>query len=106
MARLTGIRHFFSEVSHTEEKEDASCLRRARKLEDGGEMLSREQSKIVPRLQDHCRGNFLQRHSKSTTPTGCPLLSLPPYHEIIGLLKLTEWEMKIIEDRAEAAKAA
>jgi len=65
-----------------------------------------EQSKIVPRLQDHCRGNFLQRHSKSTTPTGCPLLSLPPYHEIIGLLKLTEWEMKIIEDRAEAAKAA
>jgi len=47
MARLTGIRHFFSEVSHTKEKEDASCLRRARKLEDSSEMLSREQSKIV-----------------------------------------------------------
>jgi len=47
MACLTGIRHFFSEVSHTEEKKDASCLCRARKLEDSGEMLFREQSKIV-----------------------------------------------------------
>jgi len=106
MACLMGIRHFFSEVSYTEEKEDASYLSRARKLEDSGEMLSREQSKIVLRLQDHCHGNFLQRHSKSTTPTGHLLLSLPSYREIIRLLKLTEREMKIIEDHAEAAKAA
>ena len=106
MAHLMGIRHFFSKVSHTKEKEDASCLCRARKLEDSSEMLSCKQSKIVLRLQDHCHGNFLQRYSKSTTPTGCPLLSLPPYHEIIGLLKLTEQEMKIIEDHAEAVKAA
>jgi len=106
MAHLTGICHFFSEVSHTEEKEDASCLHRARKFEDGSEMLSCKQSKIVLRLQDHCCSNFLQRHSKSTTPTGHPLLSLSPYRKIIGLLKLTEQEMKIIENRVEAAKAA
>ncbi|KAJ3564613.1 hypothetical protein NP233_g8186 [Leucocoprinus birnbaumii] len=106
MGRLVGVRHFFSEVSHLEEKEDAKVMRKLKKLDDSGEALSRERLKIVTRHQNHCRGHLLRRSATSTNNDKAPLLDLPPYREIIGLVELTEREKVIIEERSEAAKAA
>lgn len=101
-----GIPHFFDEVSFIEEKSDASNLRKAKKLDDDGEAVLAEQLQIVRRLQGHCRGHFLRRTTASRDWQGKELLNLPPYKEIIGIVNLTEREMTIIQDRAEAAKAA
>lgn len=106
MGRLVGLPHFFDEVSFIEEKADATKLRRAKKLDDDGEAVLAEQLQIVRRLQGHCKGHFLRRTSKSVDDRGAPLLPLPPYEEIIGVLNLTERETAIMHERSEAAKAA
>ncbi|KAF5347355.1 hypothetical protein D9756_010004 [Leucocoprinus leucothites] len=106
LGRLVGIPYFSTELSHEDDKEDAARLRKAKKLDDDGAALNAERLHTVCRLQDHIRGHLLRRTTASVDCTGKPLLDLPPYQEIIGLLKLTERETDIMADRAEAAKAA
>lgn len=106
MGRLVGIPHFFTEEHFFEEKDDAAALRRAKKFDDDGAALLAEQLQAVKRLQTHLAGHFLRRSPASLDNTQKPLLSLPPYIEIVGVLALTEREAIIIQSRAEAAKAA
>lgn len=105
MGRLVGLPHFSDEVSYIEEKADLAKLRRLKKPDDV-EARRAEQLQIVRRLQGHCKGHFLRRTSQSVNDMGAPLLPLPPYEEIIGVLNLTERETAIMHERSEAAKAA
>lgn len=106
MARLIGVPHFFTETSFIEEKDDAAALRRAKKLDDDGEAQLATQLQSIRRLQRYLVGYFLRRTPTSLDYRGQVLLPLPPYVEILGVLNLTARESQIIEDRAEAAKAA
>ncbi|RDB19056.1 Transcription regulatory protein SNF2 [Hypsizygus marmoreus] len=106
MGRLVGIPYFFTEASYIEEKSDAAAVRRAKKLDDDGEALLAEQLRAVKRLQGYCLGHFLRRTTESRDFEGKVLLPLPPYIEILGVLTLTERETKIVQTRAEDAKAA
>jgi len=106
MGRLVGVDYFFSEASFTEEKEDLATLRKARKLDDDGVSLLVAQLSIVKRLQPRLVGHFLRRTTASLNWEQSPLLPLPPYVEIAGILKLTERETAIIKARSDAAKAA
>ncbi len=106
LGRLVGIDYFFSEQHLNDSKEDAAAIRRARKELDDGETLVAEQLRIVRRLQKHYQHFFLRRTSASLDPEGNGLLQLPPFVEIIGIVALTEREVKIIQERSEAAKAA
>lgn len=107
MGRLVGLPHFFDEASFIEEKSDAATLRQFQKPGQRDEAsLSAERVRIVRRLQGHCKGHFLCRTSRSVNDQGAPLIPLPPYEEIIGILNLTERENAVIHDRSEAAKAA
>lgn len=106
MGRLVGIPHFFTEDSYSQEKEDTAAFRKARSLDDDGESLLAEQVQAVKRLQGHLKGNLLRRTTDSLDYNNNPLLPLPPYKEILGVVTLTERETGIIQDRAAAAKAA
>lgn len=105
MGRMVGVPHFFSELCFVEEKTDAASIRRAKKFDDDGETVLSEQLKAVKRLQTQLAGHFLRRNTDSLDWEGKPLLELPPCAEITGILTLTERETKIIQARAEAAKA-
>lgn len=78
--------------------------RKAKKVDDDGATLLREQLKVVRRLQGHCVGHFLRRTTTSVNWEGKVLLPLPEAKEIIGLVELTEREAAIIAERAKAAK--
>ncbi|GLB36948.1 putative aortic smooth muscle cell differentiation [Lyophyllum shimeji] len=106
MGRLVGIPHFSTEAAFEEEREDASAVRRAKKLDDDGEAVQFEQTQAVKRLQGHLTGHFLRRTTESEDFQGNILIPLPPYKEIMGILNLTERERKIITDRTETVKAA
>lgn len=106
MGRLVGIPHFFTEDAFSQEKEDTAAFRRAKSLDDDGESLLAEQVQAVKRLQGHLKGNFLRRTTESLDNKNNPLLPLPPYQEILGIVTLTERETGIIQDRAAMAKAA
>jgi len=106
MGRLVGVPYFFTEDSISQEREDTASVRRAKKLDDDGETLLAEQVQAVKRLQTHLKGNFLRRTTESLDNQGRPLLPLPPYKEILGTVTLTERETGIVQERAEAAKAA
>lgn len=106
MGRLVGIPHFFTEAAFFEEKDDAAAVRRAKKLDDDGESLLAEQLQAVKRLQGYLSGHFLRRTPTSVDVDNKTLLPLLPYVEIVGVLVLTEREAKIIQTRAEDAKAA
>ncbi|KXN81812.1 Chromatin-remodeling complex ATPase chain isw-1 [Leucoagaricus sp. SymC.cos] len=106
MGRLVGIPHFLSEVAWVEEKNDASRLRKAKKLDDDGDAVQAENLQVVRRLQNHCIGHFLRRTTGSVDWQGRVLIPLPEYKEIIGVINLTERETKIIEQRSQSAKAA
>ncbi|KAF5362324.1 hypothetical protein D9756_002852 [Leucocoprinus leucothites] len=105
MGRLVGISHFFEEESHEDERATDAVIRRAKKLDDPA-LLQAEQLKAVKRLQKHLFGHFLRRTSDSVDWKNRTLLPLPPYHEIKGVLDLTDRELAIIDERAEDAKAA
>jgi TATA-binding protein-associated factor len=105
MGRLTGIPYFLTEASHTEEKDDETAIRKAKKLDDDGETALAEQLAAVKRRQTQMEGRFLRRSTDSLDYNGSVLVPLPPYKEILGVVKLTERETDIIQERAAAAKA-
>ncbi|KAJ3563513.1 hypothetical protein NP233_g8897 [Leucocoprinus birnbaumii] len=106
MGRLVGLPYFFSELCIAEEKDDNALIRKAKKLDDDGEALRAVRVQITRRLHDRCKGHFLRRTTGSRDWVGRTLLPLPPYLEIIGLLRLSDREVLILQDRQEAAKAA
>lgn len=105
MGRLVGTPHFFTEAAFSQEKDDTSSVRNAQKLDDDGESKLAAQVQAVKRLQGHLTGHFLRRTTESLDSQNKPLLSLPPYEEILGIVTLTKREMDIIQTRAAAAKA-
>lgn len=105
MGRLIGIPHFLSEASVEEEKEDAAAIRRAKKMDDEGESLKIVQIEAVRRMQKHFLGSILRRTADSRNWLGSGILDVPPHKTILGILTLTDREMSIINERAEAAKA-
>ncbi|KAJ3557756.1 hypothetical protein NP233_g11663 [Leucocoprinus birnbaumii] len=104
MGRLVGIHHFYLPQSIEEEKEDRSTLNKFKRNNDE-EGLAAERLKIIIRHQDHCIGHFLRRTTSSIDFNHKPLIDIPPYREIIILVRLTGRELEIIGLRAEAAKA-
>ncbi|KAF8219053.1 hypothetical protein L208DRAFT_1344082 [Tricholoma matsutake] len=78
MGRLVGKSHFFTEAAFSQEKNDATSVRRAKKLDDDGESLLAEQVQAVKRLQSHLKGHFLCRTTESLDYEEKLLLPLPP----------------------------
>ena len=105
MARLVGVPHFLTEASCDEEKDDNSAFRRAKRNDDDGQSLRITQVAAVKRMQKQFLGHILRRTVNSKDWKEEPLVKLPPYKEIIGVLTLTERETIIIQERAEAARA-
>jgi hypothetical protein len=105
MARLLGVPHFLTDTSWSEEKDDVASFRKAKKLDDDGQSLRLAQIEAVVRLQRQFAGHILRRTATSVNWKGEPLVKLPPLKHIIGVLKLTDRESKIIQERAEGARA-
>jgi TATA-binding protein-associated factor len=105
MGRLIGIPHFLSEASVEEEKDDAAATRRAKKMDDEGQSLKIVEIEAVRRMQKHFLGSILRRTVDSRNWLGSGILDVPPHKTILGVLTLTDREMSIINERAEAAKA-
>ncbi|KXN81008.1 Nuclear protein STH1/NPS1 [Leucoagaricus sp. SymC.cos] len=111
LSRLVGIPYFSTEEAYDEERADTSRICKAKKEDKAegnqdGEKARAEELQIVRRLQKPVHGHFLHRTTKTISSDGAPLLNLPPCTDIVGLLTLTEREMDIIRERAEAAAAA
>lgn len=105
MGRLIGVPYFLTEASVVEETEDKAAVRRAKKMDDDGRSLRITQIESVRRMQSHFIGSILRRTTDSLTWDGRTLLDLQAHVDVVGVLTLTQREMNIINDRAEAAKA-
>lgn len=105
MGRLLGVPYFLTQQSIDDEKEDNSTIRRAKKWDDDGQGLRKAQLTAVRRMQSQFMGYILRRTTTSVSWEGKPLILLPEPVEIIGVMSLTDREKKIIQERAEEARA-
>lgn len=105
MGRLLGVPYFLTEQSIEDEKEDNSTFRRVKKYDDDGQALRKAQLTAVRRMQTQFLEHILRRTTASISWEGKPLISLPDPVEIIGVVTLTERETKIMQERAEEARA-
>ncbi|KAG6883167.1 hypothetical protein C0993_007539 [Termitomyces sp. T159_Od127] len=105
MLRLVGIPRYFTDVCMAEEKDDAAAIRRAKKLDDDGQAVMAEKQKAVKRLQSHTVGHFLRRSTESLDYKGNILVPLPPYKEVVGVLKIQPWERELMNKCNENARA-
>lgn len=108
MGRLLGLPFFLSEEALTEEKADASDIRRA-KAESGGDLLEGDpttecQMVIAQRMQRQFEGRILRRTIDSTDWKGERIIQIPPYEEIMVIVKLTAREMEIITELADSVQ--
>jgi hypothetical protein len=104
LARLIGVPHFLTDASVQEEKDDASTIRKAKKLDDDGMALRVAQIEAVRRMQTQFAGHIIRRTTDSKNWKGQTLLDLPPHEDIVGVLTLTDREKRILGERAQAAK--
>lgn len=110
MGRLVGLKYFFSEEAFSEEKTDASDIRRARgfaaesSLPGDDEALLNKQRGIAQRIQQRFEGHILRRATDSLDWEGNRLITLPPYQEIPVIVKPTQREMDIITELADRIK--
>jgi hypothetical protein len=100
---VIGNPYFFTKEYIQQEKDDNALMRRAKREEDPN-ILSQQQMQIVSRLQDDFKGHLLRRTTKSKSWNGGQLLDLPPLVETMGILKLTDKEMQIVDQLSEEAK--
>ncbi|KAG6839498.1 hypothetical protein C0991_002138, partial [Blastosporella zonata] len=105
MLRLVGLKHYFTPECVTEASDDLKALRRAKKLDDDGAAARAERMKTVTRLQQHSIGHFLRRTTASVDFKGNSLIPLPPYIEIIGILKISDQERLLMEKCNKNAKS-
>jgi hypothetical protein len=113
MGRLVGIPHFLSDRAYQEERVDKCQIRKAKKaIEEGDSMegspekdeLRRLQLSIALRMAEQFQDYLLRRTPNSKDWEGKPLLDLPPYKTVLGVVELTDREMDIILRLAETAK--
>jgi TATA-binding protein-associated factor len=74
-------------------------------MDDEGELLKIVEIEAVRRMQKHFLGSILRRTTDSRNWLGSGILDVPAHKTILGVLKLTDRETSIINERAEAAKA-
>lgn len=109
MGRLVGLPYFLSEDAYDEEKTDARNIRKAKggDFEDGAfetDPSKEVQMFISQRMQYQFDGSILRRTLNSLKWNGEPLIVLPPYDEIMLVVKLMDWEMEIITELADRIK--
>jgi hypothetical protein len=109
MGRLVGLRHFLSEDALAEEKADASKIRRAKggDAEDGpleDDSPISYQIVVAQRMQRQFEGRVIRRTIDSVDWKKEPLISLPPYKEVMIIVTPTPREMEIIEELADRVK--
>lgn len=109
MGRLVGLPYFLSEDAYDEEKTDASNIRKAKggDFEDGAfetDPSKDVQMLISQRMQHQFDGCIIRRTLNSLNWKGEPLIVLPPYDEIMLVVKLMDWEMEIITELADRIK--
>lgn len=105
MGRLLGVPYFLTEESINDEKEDNSTFRRVKKFDDDGQELRKAQLTAVRRMQTQFLGHILRRTTTSVSWENKPLILLPDPIEITGVIQLTHRETKIMDERAEEARA-
>jgi hypothetical protein len=108
MGRLVGLDYFFSQEAFTEEKADASEIRRVRGLaldSDGSNPgVTDCQRLIAMKMQRHFDNRILRRTASSLDWKKNALITLPPYEEFVVVVKPTVREMKIISELADRVK--
>jgi hypothetical protein len=108
MGRLVGLPYFLSEEAFVEEKADSSNIRRA-KTEAGCDVLEGDptigcQMVIAQRMQRQFEGRILRRTIDSKNWKGERIIQIPPYEEMMVIVKLTTREMEIITELADSVK--
>jgi len=107
MGRLLGLPYFLSEEALAEQKADAATIRRTRvDLDDSteGNLAKDLQMVIAQRMQVRFDGHILRRTVESLDWKKEPLVSLPPYEDIMIVVKPTAREMEIISELADGVK--
>ena len=105
MGRLLGVPYFLIQQSVNDEKKDNSTIRQAKKWDNNGQGLQKFQLTAVWQMQSQFMGYILRWTTTSVSWEGKPLILLPELVEIIGVMSLTNREKKIIQERAEEARA-
>lgn len=106
MGRLVGLAHFHSEDALSEEKADSSNIRKAKGGEESteGDAITNCQVTIAQRMQQKFEGRILRRTINSLNWKKEPLIALPPYEEILVVVRPTSREMEIIAELADRVK--
>ncbi|KAF8054096.1 P-loop containing nucleoside triphosphate hydrolase protein [Lyophyllum atratum] len=109
MGRLIGLPHFHSDTALKEERADVSTLRRVKgnnseDLDEANDAIKACQLEIAQRLQAQFEGRILRRTINSLNWQRNPLISIPPYEEFLVVVQLTDEEIAIITDLADATK--
>lgn len=111
MGRLVGLPFFLSEKAYAEEKADTAEIRR----EKGGatddifdleedESAMECQIAIAQRMQHQFEGRILRRTTESVNWRGEKLIPLPPFKEIMIVVKPTQRESEIMQELADRVK--
>ena len=114
MGRLVGIPHFLSDKAYQEEKVDQTQIRKAKRaiLEVGDPIegspekdeLRRLQMAIAIRMAEQFQTYILRRTASSKDWDGKPLLNLPPFKTVLGVVEMTDREMDIVLRLGQTAK--
>ena len=108
---MVGIPHFLSPKAYEEEKNDLSLIRQA-KNSVSEEVDNPEDAEavracvigITQRMQAHFKDRIIRRTADSLDWKNEPLISLPPWKEIMVIVKITSREMEIISELADSVK--
>jgi hypothetical protein len=104
LGRILHVPNFHSLYSIEIEKAGFKEIRIAKKNSDA-EGLRTAQCQLIKSYQKFFEGFILRRRTDSRDWKGNPLIDLPKCTDIVGVVKLTERENKILQAAAAAAKA-
>lgn len=100
MGRLVGLPYFSSEEAFSEEKADASAIRKAKASgadqAESDEAAKRCQTAIALRMRGQFEERIIHRTGACVNWENKRLLSLPPYEETLVIVKLTGRETTIM----------
>jgi TATA-binding protein-associated factor len=108
MARILGIPAFLTEQSVEDDADLDRQIRRA-KADSAASQVENEahvlelQKRAINAMHDLWEDRLIRRTIHSKNEKGEVIIDLPPYKDIVGLLKLQDWEREIIEDIAVRA---
>lgn len=111
MGRLVGLPFFHSEQAYAEEKADIAEIRRAKggapddSFDLGEDDPAMECQILISQRMQHQFGNhILRRNTDSLNWMGEKLIPLPPYKEIMIIVKPTQRESEIMQELADRVK--